>query len=379
MGQIRRRFGTVRELSSGRFQARYVGADGLRRVAPYLFTTRRKAEKWLVNTEAEILNGDWMDPNGGWITLGEYAKRWVAERDLKARTREEYERHLRLHVLPHLGDVTLASVTPARIRTWRTDRLVEGVGRSTVAKTYRILHAIFTTAVDDDLVRRNPCRIKGAGSMHTDERPTATLEQVFAIAQAIQPRYRLLVLLATFAQLRFGELVALRRASIDLDTMELRVRKATAEMADGSLVDDDPKSRAGIRPISLPAALRPDIEWQLKYVAQPGPIGRLFIGPQGGIPRRRNFSRIWKQAVSRAGVPDDVDLHLHDLRHTGSTWSAQTGATLKEVMARIGHSSTRAAMIYQHATRERDQAIAKALDALIDEARQRTEETDDNP
>lgn len=54
---------------------------------------------------------------------------------------------------------------------------------------------------------------------------------------------------------------------------------------------------------------------------------------------------------------------------TGSTWSAQSGATLKELMARIGHSSTRAAMIYQHATRDRDHAIAAALDALIEEAR----------
>ena len=64
-----------------------------------------------------------------------------------------------------------------------------------------------------------------------------------------------------------------------------------------------------------------------------------------------------------------MDLHLHDLRHTGSTWSAQSGATLKELMSRIGHSSTRAAMIYQHATRERDQAIAAALDTLIEDAR----------
>ena len=130
--------------------------------------------------------------------------------------------------------------------------LAAGVGRSTVAKTYRILHAIFATAVDDDLIRRNPCRIKGAGQDKADERPTVTLDQVFAIARAIQPRYRLLVLLATFAQLRFGELVALRRRSVDLDTMELRVRKATAEMEDGTQVDDDPKSEAGKRPISLP-------------------------------------------------------------------------------------------------------------------------------
>lgn len=90
---------------------------------------------------------------------------------------------------------------------------------------------------------------------------------------------------------------------------------------------------------------------------------------QGGIPRRRNFNRIWRKVLTAAGIPDGVGLHLHDLRDTGSTWSAQSGATLKELMARIGHSSTRAAMIYQHATRDRDHAIAAALDALIEEAR----------
>ena len=125
------------------------------------------------------------------------------------------------------------------------DLLDAGVGRSTVAKTYRILHAVFATAVDDDLVRRNLCRIKGAGQHVADERPTATLDEVFAIAEAIQPRYRLLVLLATFAQLRFGEMVALRRGSFDLEAMEVKVRYATAELEDGSQVDDDPKSGAG--------------------------------------------------------------------------------------------------------------------------------------
>lgn len=369
----KRRFGTVRKLPSGRFQVRYTGPDGVRRLAPRTFGTKRDAERWLVETEAEILRGDWLDPDAGSISLGEYGKRWVAERDLKARTREEYERLLRLHVMPYLGEVPLAAVTTSRIRTWRAGRLASGVGRPTVAKTYRMLHAIFETAVDDDLVRRNPCRVKGAGAYNPDERPIVTLDQVFAIARAIQPRYRLLVLLATFAQLRFGELVALRRDSIDLDAMELRVRKATAELQDGSQLDVDPKSRAGKRPISLPAALRTDIEWHLEHFAQPGRTGRLFVGPQGGIPRRRNFNRVWRAAVRRAGIPDEIDLHLHDLRHTGSTWTAQSGATLKEVMARIGHSSTRAAMVYQHATRERDQAIAAALNQLIDEARKSTE------
>ncbi len=151
--------------------------------------------------------------------------------------------------------------------------------------------------------------------------------------------------------------------------MELRVVKSTAELEDGTQFDDDPKSEAGKRTTSLPAALAIDIEAHLARYAQPGPLGRLFVGPQGGIPRRRNFNRIWKKALGDGGIPDTLDLHLHDLRHTGSTWSAQSGATLREVMARIGHSSTRAAMIYQHASRERDQVIASALNALIDAAR----------
>jgi len=98
------------------------------------------------------------------------------------------------------------------------------------------------------------------------------------------------------------------------------------------------------------------------------------VGPHSGIPRWRNFNRVWRAALLRAGIPGALDLHLHDLRHTGSTWSAQSGATLKELMARIGHSSTRAAMIYQHTSRDRDTTIAVARDALIVEARKHATE-----
>lgn len=368
----RRRFGNVRLLPSGRYQARYVGPDGLPRKAPNLFDTKRDAERWLVTTEAEMLRGDWTDPDAGKVRLDEYVQRWVKERDLKARTRDEYERIVRLHIVAHLGHLAIGDMSPGRVRSWRASLLEAGVGRATVAKAYRILHAVLATAADDGLIRRNPCRIKGAGQHKSEERPTATIAQVLAIVEAIDRRYRLLVLLATFAQLRFGELVALRRNCIDVKTMELRVRHATAELSDGTQVDDDPKTEAGKRPICLPMALRPDVERHLRDFAEPGPTGRLFVGPRGGVPRRRNFNRVWKRALARASVPPPEGLHLHDLRHTGSTWSAQSGATLKEVMARIGHSSPRAAMIYQHASRERDRAIADALDALLERARGET-------
>lgn len=175
-----------------------------------------------------------------------------------------------------------------------------------------------------------------------------------------------LVLLATFAHLRWGELAGLRRASIDLDTCEIRIIETTAELDSGGLIAETPKSRAGRRTVAFPAEFVPELSWHLERFAQPGDRGRVFVGAKGAPLRRSNFRPIWAKACAAAGVPG---LHFHDLRHTGGTLSAATGATLKELMARLGHSSTRAAMIYQHATRDRDQVIAKALGGLARQAR----------
>jgi integrase len=107
----------------------------------------------------------------------------------------------------------------------------------------------------------------------------------------------------------------------------------------------------------------------LERFAQPGERGLVFAGPKGATLRRSNFRPIWNAACDRAGMPG---LHFHDLRHVGGTLAAATGASLKELMARLGHSSTRAAMIYQHATRDRDQAIARALGGLVQQVRATT-------
>lgn len=129
----------------------------------------------------------------------------------------------------------------------------------------------------------------------------------------------------------------------------------------GVLQPETPKSQAGRRTVAFPADLVPQIRWHLERFAEPGESGLAFVGPQGARLRRSNFRRIWLKACSSAGVSD---LHFHDLRHTGGTLAAATGASLKELMARLGHSSTRAALIYQHATRDRDQAVAQALGEL---------------
>jgi len=146
----------------------------------------------------------------------------------------------------------------------------------------------------------------------------------------------------------------------------VRVVRSLAEMNDGTLIVDTPKSRAGRRVVAFPREIVPELRWHLERFAEPGDDGLLFVGPKGGRLRRSNFRDLWVRARERAGVPE---LHLHDLRHTGNTMAAATGASLRELMERMGHSSTRAALIYQHASRERDEMIASALGAAWARAR----------
>ncbi|MEV4299411.1 tyrosine-type recombinase/integrase [Microbispora rosea] len=215
-----------------------------------------------------------------------------------------------------------------------------------------------STAVEDELIRRNPCRIKGAGTPDTPERGTIPLPKVVEILGTVPPRYRALVLLGTFASLRWGELAGLRRSHLDLEAGTVHVVAALAELDGGKLLEGTPKSRAGRRVVAIPPEIVPDLRTHLEKFAEAGEAGRVFVGPRGGPLRRSGFRRVWNKVRTDVGLPD---LHFHDLRHVGNTLAASTGASLKELMTRMGHSSTRAALIYQHATQDRDKAIARAL------------------
>lgn len=376
MAESRRYFGNVRRRESGRYQARYRAPDGKLRSAPYTFARKAEAVRWLALKEAEIRRGDWIDPEHAGVLFGNYAEQWLHDRVLKVRTADLYQSLLRNHLLPAFGAMQLSDIDEAAVRRWRKERLNTGAcaarpfGPVTVAKAYRLLHAIFETAVDDQLVRRNPCRIEGAGREDSPERDVVSLPAVFAIADALPVRYRAMALLATFASMRWGELVGLRRENIDLDDCQIRIVETTAELDRGGLLPETPKSRAGRRTVTFPAELVPELRWHVERFAAPGERGLVFVGPKGAALRRSNFRSIWNAACARAGMPG---LHFHDLRHVGGTLAAATGASLKELMARLGHSSTRAALTYQHATKDRDLAIAKALGGLVQQVRMNSE------
>ncbi|WP_369145115.1 tyrosine-type recombinase/integrase [Streptomyces sp. R44] len=358
----RRSFGAIRKLPSGRYQARYPGAGGVLRAAPQTYETKREAELFLAQIQAEQARGDWIDPAAGEVLFAEYATRWIDERGVAATTDELYRRLLRLHLEPTFGSQYVNAISPAKVRTWRAERR-NATGATTTAKSYRLLKAIMQTAVEDDLIRRNPCSIRGAGREDADERPVATVGQVFALAEAIGIRWRLMVLLGAFASMRPEELAELRRGDIDLDTGSVRVRRAAPELNTGRRVIGDPKSRAGKREIMLPGFILLDVRRHLEWFAQDGPDGLVFVGERGAALRGTTFGRKWRKARDAVGMPKEF--RFYDLRHTGNTLAADTGAKLKDLMVRAGQSSERAQLIYQHSTKEHQRKLAGDIDATV--------------
>ncbi|MGW8950249.1 tyrosine-type recombinase/integrase [Streptomyces sp. NPDC055709] len=371
----KRRFGRIRKLPSGRYQARYLGPDGVDRPAPQTFASVREADDWLAEQQTEVRRGDWVDPDVGAVNFQEYALRWVKERRLSATTDELYRRLLRLHILPTFGGLDLDEIAPPRVRSWRSERLDATGAETTIAKAYRLLKAILQTAADDELIRRNPCRIKGAGKETADERPTATVAQVDALADALGPRWRLMVYIAAYGPARPEEQAAMRRRDVDLDNVGIWVRMAEPELTTGRRAPGDTKSDAGKRFIVLPAFMEKDLKRHLAWYAEKAPDGLLFVGEKGKPFRRSTFGRKWRNARAKVGLPENF--RFYDLRHTGHTLSTQSGATLKDTMVRAGQSSERAALIYQHSNLERQREVAGGIDARVRAEREKAADVPD--
>jgi integrase len=367
----RRTFGATRQLPSGRWQASYLAPDGTRKKADQTFAEAADANAWLTSVESEVLRGDWRPPEPARETFGDYGRRWLANRpDLRPSSAERYERLWRIWLEPTFGVIPLGKMTPESWRTWFTRSCATHPGSTQPGAAYRLGRAILNTAVEDGMIRANPARVKGAGREQAPERPVAAPDEVLNIVKRIDQRYEPMVLLAAWCSLRFGELAGLRRSRIDLLHRTIRVEENGVELSSGKVVFGSPKTDAGRRTVSVPAELIPSIERHLATYVGPQVDALVFTSPEGHPLRRTKFRNRWIVACEAAGV---TGLHFHDLRGSGATWAAHGGATVAELMARLGHTTPNMAMRYQHATQERDAALAAKLGALFSAAESQSE------
>jgi integrase len=252
----------------------------------------------------------------------------------------------------------MVALQPADVRGWWA-RLAADIP-STAAGAYRLLAAICNTAAADQVILRSPCRVKGGGSEKSSERPTASIAEVSAAVESVPERLRLALLLASWCQLRRGEILGLQRRDVDELHGQLRIERSFVVHTDGTQAIGSPKTEAGRRTVAIPGNVAPLVSEHLKRYVDGRPDARLFAGEDGQPITPRTLNRAWDKARRAAGR---ADLHLHDLRHSGLTWSA-AGATTAELMHRAGHASPAAALRYQHATADRDRALADALAQL---------------
>lgn len=357
-------FGSVDKRVGG-YRARYFGPDGRRYQSPTFFLTKGEARGWLSLRQAEIIRKAWEPPEvpkSARLTFADYSTEWMSQRDLKDRTREHYEKLLDQHLLDAFGTMPLTSITSTDVRRWHASM---GTKTPTLrAHCYGLLRTIMATAASDGLVDVNPCVLRGAGTATRVHRiRPATLDELETITNSMPDRYQVMILLASWCAMRFGELTELQRMDIDLVQEVIRVRRAVVRTDDGFQVTT-PKSDAGVRDVSIPPHLVPALEHHLaKYVGSRRD-SLLFPADQGGHLAPSTLYRWFYKARDAA---DRGDLRFHDLRHSGAVLAAATGATIAELMARLGHSTPAAAMRYQHAARGRDREIASLLSKMADQ------------
>ncbi|EUA31992.1 MULTISPECIES: tyrosine-type recombinase/integrase [Mycobacterium] len=360
-------FGAVHQLPSGRYRAMYYGPDGRRYKAPTTFTTQTAARKWLALRQAEIVRHAWEPPEAQEaapnprLTFKVYADAWIKHRDLKIRTREHYEKLLEDHILGKFGSLPIASVTADDVRNWYAATLAD---RPTMrSHAYGLLRTIFGDAVRDGKAPANPCVLRGAGSAKRVHkiRP-ASFEELDVIIGELPERYRMMIPLASWCAMRYGEITELRRGDIDLEGGVIRIRRGVVRTDDGFKVGP-PKSDAGVRDVHIPPHLLPALEGHLAKHVEASDTSLMFPAQSGEHLAPATFYRHYYRARTKAKRPD---LRFHDLRHSGAVFAAATGATLAELMARLGHSTPAAALRYQHAAQGADKRIADALSRLLE-------------
>lgn len=398
MSRQRRGFGRIRQFKSGRWQASYTGPDGRVYIAPETFAAKIDAEGWLTDRRREIDRELWSPPatveqkrakQKASAKFGDYATKWVETRTVKGRplrprTREHYESLLETHIYPTFRNKVVRDISMESIDRWYAK--VAPSAPTTRAHAYGLLRTILETARKRDrLIEINPCEIVGGGTTERKSKTkVATQAEIDTIVSEMPEHLSVMVVLGYWCALRFGELVELRRsdievvevAEVDQDGVETTIREGVVHVVRGAVRAKGrweigtTKSEAGIRDVAIPPHVLPALETHLasKYVGDAN--NSLLFPPAAGEtnaagnPVRLQPSTFYRHYYKARAAAKRPDLRFHDCRHSGATFYAQAGATLAELMGRLGHSSPQAAMRYQHVAQGRDRQLAAAMSKL---------------
>ncbi len=364
----RRQFGRIRQLPSGRWQARYAVDGGELRTAPCRFPTKGDAARYLATIETDLARGQYIDPRLGMVTLWEWAEQWLARPGKRAnsvaRDRQALEAFLK-----DLGGRPVASITPMHVQGV-VDVRAKLVSPATLARDFSALRAVLNSAVSADIIGRSPARKIALPRPRPPRRVGLRPDELEKLASEVPGRYRALVLMAGILGLRWGEAVGLRIRDIDFLRRTVTVSQVVEETAGHIAVVRGAKTDAGLRTLSAPAFLVDELARHLaeyRQILAGDPEGLVFVGPRGGILRRRFAERTFAPAVTRAGL--DHSLTFHGLRHAAITTMVELGVHPRVMQGRAGHATSKLTMeLYAHVPEAADRQAAEQLDTFYRQA-----------
>jgi integrase len=331
-----------------------------------VFDRKRDADDFALSLENAKRTGAYVDPQAGKVTFGEWAERWFkTTATLKPTTRRDYRSLLDNHVLPRFGDWPLAGIDTLAVKEWRAAMVEGGLGGKRAGKAMQVLSLVLSSAVEGGRLATN--KAAGVKLPKVQRREMLFLDagQVEALAYAMDPRWRVLVLLSAYTGLRPCEVVALRVARLDLLRGTVRVAEAAPEVA-GRLEWGSVKTHEA-RTVHLPRFLRDELAAHLA-ASGAGPDALVFTAARGGPIRESKWvPGYFKPAVRAAGLPEA--LRWYDLRHTAASLLIREGASIKAVQKQMGHATAAITLdVYGHLFPDELPELAERLERLHERA-----------
>lgn len=357
MGHVVRRAGRSRP-----YYARWVGPDG--KESSKSFARKVDAESYLTGIEASKLRGDYVDPALGKVSFGEFAAAALALKvNQRPTTKARDEWAFRLMILPYFAKRPLGSIGVTEAKGWIA-KLAGDYRPASVHKAYQLFAWVMQEAAEAGSISRSPCwRIRPKRDLPRIEQFEMRFldeAEIRAVADAIDPFYRPLVLTAGYTGMRFGELAGLRIKHLRQLERTILVEEAMTDVR-GHQSFGPVKTRASRRSISIPQFL---VELLAEHLAERSPVfpeRLVFPGERGGPLRASNFRRrAWDPAVRDSVGPP---CRFHDLRHSHAALLIKAGVHPKVIQKRLGHSSIRTTLdTYGHVYDGLDAEVALQLD-----------------
>jgi integrase len=345
---------------NGKWRARYRLHPGGSQRARH-FDRKVDAERFLTRVQGQLLDGAYVDPAAGQISLAAYAAAWQAAQVHRPTTVAQVDAHLRNHILPHFGDRAIASIRPTEVQAWVRGRS-EVLAPSTVEVVYRIFSSMLFDAVADRIVVRNPAR--GVRLPRKQNEPIAppTVDQVEALLGEMPERYRAMVTLAAGTGMRQGECFGLTVDRVDFLRRSINVNRQLVLTGSGPPEFGPPKTVASIRTIPLPEVVGTALAVHLERW-DTGGDGLIFTDAKRNAIRRNRFGEVWRPATVRAGTEG---LRFHDLRHFYASLLINHGESVKVVQARLGHASASETLdTYAHLWPDNEERTRAAVDEVL--------------